>query len=316
MSDPRPTAGASTASAADTPPDASVASDASAAPDAETGFLANIHGLSLIDMAQMFHLGRRSITVRVARPGAPPSTLHFKTGQVVHAEHDELRGPAALRAILAIPSGTIDTTPPLAEVPRTIDIPFEHLLLESLSKLDEQQHVEDRARAALDRFDVEALQVHDDEPDDPHHGKKPHPPRPEASAVTTTLQPALTHACRDLMTAIDGAIACAVVALDSGALLGHHQSPRLAEPLGPGLAAAAHTLFTAPALAGLAELDVGPAVELTREARLSATRHHLFARILGDGRRAVVLVTRKTLNVGMGWALLRAQLARIDAPLR
>jgi hypothetical protein len=35
--------------------------------DCETGFQGSVHGLSLIDMAQMFHLAQRSVTILVHR---------------------------------------------------------------------------------------------------------------------------------------------------------------------------------------------------------------------------------------------------------
>ncbi len=330
--------------------------------DCETGFVGNIHGLSLIDMAQMFHLAQRSLRVRVSQPGDAPSAIHFLRGEIVHAEHQGLRGHEALRAILATPSGTIDTAPLADDLEHTIDSPFDHLLLESLSQLDEQLH--GRQRLALRSHGgftgEEQLDVRDDEtsdaspvpfvqpsatptlpprdrPRDPRgevlRGDA-RPPSPLESAPTlepgrrtsTTndpiyhasqppadLQPALCEACRGLMASIDAAVACTIVALENGALIGHHQVSALVEPVGPMLAAATHALFAGHALAHLAALEIGPTgVEVTPEAQLSAPRHYLFARVLPDGRSAVALLTRKTLNIGMGWALLRSNLLRSE----
>ena len=311
--------------------------------ESETGFVGSIHGLSLVDMAQMFHLGLRSISVRIGQPGEPPSTIHFERGEIVHAEHRELRGSAALRAILATPSGTIGTAPLADDVARTIDAPFEHLLLESLSQLDEEQHQVQRAARAPE---LAGLQVRDDEPGaastpTPQPGppasepdlspllarlgdlvhapapERPHDPIFQASQPPTALQPGLTEACRVIVAAIDAAIACGIVAIDSGLLIGHHQIAALGEPVGPSLAAATRALFADPALVHLAALEPGPAgVDVTREAQLTAPRHHFFARVLGDGRSAVALLTRRTINIGMGWALLRANLGRLEAQIR
>lgn len=316
--------------------------------ESETGFVGSIHGLSLVDMAQMFHHGQRSISVRVGPPGEPPSTIHFLRGQIVHAEHQGLRGAPALKAILATPSGTIGTAPLAEDIERTIDSPFEHLLLESLSQLDEEQHSQHRAARPPE---LRELQVRDDEPgaavDEPArpkpepepepapepdlspvlarlnlvHAPAPAPPQHDpiyhASSPPAALQPALVDACRGIVAAIDAAIACSVVSIDSGVLIGHHQLSSLVDAFGPTLAAATHALFADHALVRLAALAAGPAgVDPTREVQLTAPRHHFFARVLGDGRSAVALLTRRTINIGMGWALLRANLARLEGQIR
>lgn len=324
--------------------------------DCETGFVGSIHGLSLVDMAQMFHLAQRSISVRVSQPGEPASVIHFRGGEIVHAEHRGLRGNPALRAILATPSGTIDTAPLAEDIERTITSPFEHLLLESLSQLDEELHGLQRIalRHTGGFVGMEELQVRDDEPgpasanafsgapsavptmlppeapartlalattlrevpaslDLERRTIPPNDPIYHASRPPSELQPALSEACRGLMAAIDAAVACTIVALDSGALIGHHQTSALAEPVGPILAAATHALFAGPALTQLAALKVGPTgVEITQEAQITGARHYLFARVLPDGRSAVALLTRKTINIGMGWALLRSNLLRSE----
>ncbi|HEY0135043.1 MAG TPA: response regulator, partial [Nannocystis sp.] len=307
--------------------------------DCETGFVGSIHGLSLVDMAQMFHLAQRSISVRVSQPGGSPSAIHFRGGEIVHAEHRGLVGTPALRAILATPFGTIDTAPFAEDTETTISSNFDHLLLESLSQLDEEQHDLQRIalRATGGFAGVEELQVRDDEPgalalsSSPAFSSSPsatatllpeRPVRPielaatmlevppveaerrtipvddpiyHASQPPSALQPALSEACRGLMAAIDAAVACTIVALENGALIGHHQTAGLAEPVGPILAAATHALFAGPALTRLAAVEVGPTgVEVTQEAQLTAARHYLFARVLPDGRSAVALLTRKT----------------------
>ena len=88
------------------------------------------------------------------------------------------------------------------------------------------------------------------------------------------------------------------------------------EPLGDPVAAAAHALLRGPAVARLAVADAAPAPDPgAQEAQLTTPRHHVFVRALADGRSAVALVARRTLSVGMGWALLRAELTRVEAEL-
>lgn len=316
--------------------------------DSVTGFQGHIHGLSLIDMAQMFHLAKRSVTVRVHQPGAPASTIHFENGEIVHAEHRGHHGPAALRALLATPSGTVATAPLGPQVPRTITSPFEHLLLASLSQIDEEQQQSHRSTASYRIPELGGIaDLHGPEPGPPPLRVEDPPPEPSAPTNSPTnsptiipdlirdpihaasqpvasahprpatrLQPALSDACLALLTAIDAGLACAVVSLWDGALLGYHQRPALGEPLADVVAAAAHTLLRGPAVARLAVADAAPAPEPgAQEAQLTTPRHHVFVRALADGRSAVALVTRRTITVGMGWALLRAELTRVEADL-
>lgn len=102
--------------------------------ECETGFRGSIHGLSLIDMVQMFHYGRRSLTVTVN--GVVPGSIYMRDGEVIHARHGAAAGEEALRAILATQSGSV-TTSALSDVPRTVHRDFQSLILDSLRQLDE-----------------------------------------------------------------------------------------------------------------------------------------------------------------------------------
>lgn len=327
--------------------------------DCETGFQGSIHGLSLIDMAQMFHLAQRSVTIIINPSGGPPSKIHFLKGEIVHAVHRGLEGPAALRAILATPSGTIHTTGIEESVPQTIAVPFDHLLLESLSQLDEEIHEAQRSQI---RRIPELSELHDDAEeseapptfsgllsDDDHNlllgldlsdEVLPPPSAPEpdpladriysASLPPVTpppvpapspepdppppppLQPALTEQCREVVRAVDGAIACGILGLEGGFLLGYHESASGMHPDAQKLvAAAARELFlgSVSRLAALAS-DAGEVAHLN-EIQLTATRHHIFAKLLLDQKRALVLITDKTISIGMGWALLRSKLDKL-----
>ncbi|MFO0571422.1 MAG: response regulator [Polyangiaceae bacterium] len=102
--------------------------------DCGTGFRGSVHGLSLVDLLQMFHYARRSITVRL---GAPvQGAIHIEHGEIVHAEHGEDVGEVALRALLSSPSGAI-TTHPHTQVSRSVSRNFQSLLLDLLRQLDE-----------------------------------------------------------------------------------------------------------------------------------------------------------------------------------
>ncbi len=102
--------------------------------ECSNGFHGSFHGLSLIDMLQLFHLGQRSLTLKLS--GRIDGVIHMKGGELVHAEWDVLKGEDALRAILTAPSGSLRTFS-LEDVPRTIHGRFNMLILDLLRKADE-----------------------------------------------------------------------------------------------------------------------------------------------------------------------------------
>jgi predicted regulator of Ras-like GTPase activity (Roadblock/LC7/MglB family) len=103
--------------------------------DCETGFRGSIHGLSLIDLLQMFHYARRSLAIVV--DGLTPGQVFLEEGQLVHAVYRELHGEPALRMILAMPAGSLRTMVLPHATPRSITRDFQTLLLDSLRTVDE-----------------------------------------------------------------------------------------------------------------------------------------------------------------------------------
>jgi CheY-like chemotaxis protein len=103
--------------------------------DCETGFRGNIHGLSLIDLLQMFHYARRSVAIVV--DSWAPGHIFLEEGRIVHAVYRELHGEPALRAILAMPAGSLRTMVLPDGTPCSITKEFSALLLDSLRTIDE-----------------------------------------------------------------------------------------------------------------------------------------------------------------------------------
>lgn len=112
-----------------------------------SGFHGTIHGLTLIDVLQMFHLGRRSITVLVG--GQAQGSIHLENGEIIHAESGTLWGEEALGALLNSPSGSMQTTA-VVSVPHTISRNFESLLLDTLRLLDEAKAHTDEVEISFD----------------------------------------------------------------------------------------------------------------------------------------------------------------------
>jgi len=110
--------------------------------DSETGFRGSIHGLSLVDLLQMYHYARRSLAIVV--DGYSPGHVFLEDGRIVHAMYKELVGEAALQAILATPAGSLRTMVLPDSCPHTIARDFEGLLLDALRSLDESSFAQSK----------------------------------------------------------------------------------------------------------------------------------------------------------------------------
>jgi CheY-like chemotaxis protein len=168
--------------------------------ECETGFRGSVHGLSLVDMLQMFNYGRRSVSITVA--GQSPGRLHLRDGQIVHVEHQGRVGEAALQSILAVPAGTLSTSALEEPVQTTLTRDFRELLLDALRSLDE-----DDAKSGIEEVDELDLDfaVADSGPS-PEHELLPH-----AEMLLRMRQ-------------IDGYIAACLVLSANGGVLGYHGS--------------------------------------------------------------------------------------------
>jgi hypothetical protein len=125
-------------------------------------------------------------------------------------------------------------------------------------------------------------------------------------------------ACRDVVSGLEGAIVCGVVDLDTGMLVGVHVSPGFPGSLHAMVTRAALDLFRGPNVDRIermirdhreqAELP-GPAFQ---ELHVTSGECFHFAKLLDDGKTAIVLVTTKRINQGLGWAQLKSALPRLE----
>lgn len=116
--------------------------------DSGTGFHGSVHGLSLVDMLQMFHFGQRDIVLHIG--GKQGASIELRGGEVVHAVCGELTGVEALRAILAERSGAVQTAVPRQECAHTITQPFQSLLMDTLREIDESAATDDGESMTLE----------------------------------------------------------------------------------------------------------------------------------------------------------------------
>lgn len=124
--------------------------------------------------------------------------------------------------------------------------------------------------------------------------------------------------CRDVVGRVDGAVACGVVDLDTGMLLGIHNAAQYTQTLNEIVAAATVDLFRGP--------NVGRVEQLVRahrgvpendehyfqEVHITSDHNFHFAKTIKGGKAVLMLVTRKTTNIGMGWAQVKAAIPSIE----
>jgi DNA-binding response OmpR family regulator len=292
------------------------------------GFWASVHGISLIDTLQMFHYSRRSLSVRFL--GSVGATLHMREGQLLHAEHGELRGEDALAAILRMPAGSLQTFA-LEPVPQTIFKDFQAVLLDQLRQLDERER-DSKLPEHADALDADFSEL-DDEPCEDDTGLRRAPTaeslgRPSATsgarravrgqeAKKATLEK-VDIACERIVNAVDGALACALIELATGAVLGIHNSLGFSVEQSEAVAAATVDLFrgaSSSRIESIVRLQASgerSADHAFEEVQLTSKYNQHFAKTLGSGRAVILLVTSRSTSLGMGWAQVRAAIPILE----
>jgi CheY-like chemotaxis protein len=101
------------------------------------GLWCEVPQLSLADILQMYHQGRRSISVMISGPIA--GRVRLEEGEIVDAQTEDLRGLPALSRLLEADSGLLRTEIASTDATRTISGPFQFLILQSAQRLDERR---------------------------------------------------------------------------------------------------------------------------------------------------------------------------------
>jgi len=128
----------------------------------------------------------------------------------------------------------------------------------------------------------------------------------------------IDDACREVVSKTDGAVACGVVDLDSGMLLGIYNSANYTQTLNEIVAAATMDLFRGP--------NVGRIEQMVRshrgqsengehyfhEIHITSAHNFHFAKTLKGGKAVIMLITKKSTNLGMGWAQLKAIIPSVE----
>ena len=131
----------------------------------------------------------------------------------------------------------------------------------------------------------------------------------------------IDDACRDVVTTVDGAVACGVIDLATGMLLGSHVSSPFPADLADKVAAVGADLFHGK--------NAGRIEKSLRSRRspddasghvldeIHATSHDGFhlAKSIKNGKAAIILLTTRSANQGIGWAQMKAAIAKIESHL-
>lgn len=128
----------------------------------------------------------------------------------------------------------------------------------------------------------------------------------------------IDDACKNIVNNVDGAVACGVVDLDTGMLLGIHNSAQYTQTLNEVVAAATMDLFRGP--------NIGRVEQMVRahrgipengehyfsEVHITSANNFHFAKTIKGGKAVIMLVTKKTTNLGMGWAQLKSAIPVVE----
>ena len=128
----------------------------------------------------------------------------------------------------------------------------------------------------------------------------------------------IDDACKEVVSMVDGAVACGVVDLDTGMLLGIYNSAQYTSTLNEVVAAATMDLFRG--------ANVGRVEQMVRshrgipengdhyfnEMHITSANNYHFAKTVKGGKAVMMLVTKKTTNIGMGWAQVKAAIPKVE----
>lgn len=128
----------------------------------------------------------------------------------------------------------------------------------------------------------------------------------------------IDDACRGVVENVDGAVACGVVDLETGMLLGIHNSAQYTQTLNEVVAAATMDMFRGP--------NIGRVEKMVRvhrgvpengehyfhEVHITSQHNFHFAKTIKNGKSVIMLVTKKTTNIGMGWAQLKSVIPSVE----
>ncbi len=264
-------------------------------------FGGSVEGISLMDLMQLLHMGRKSSVILVEGSGLS-GKIQFQNGEVVHAEAGEHTGTEAFHAFVRLRHGQFKLRASGFSGRVTVHESFEKLALDALRLMDEE------SRDGLPDAEEEA------EPGLPPSGSI------GSGKSMEVVMSNLNELCKDVVESVDDALACGVVDLKAGRLIGvHHIVPYFRQVHLDAVTAAAVEMFRGKMVRRMEELlskHRGKEIRNSfEEVFISSTTAFHFMKSLDKKNAVVVLVTKKSTNQGMGWSSMRGSIPTIEAAI-
>jgi CheY-like chemotaxis protein len=247
------------------------------AAESRSGFQGELHGVSLVDILQLYHHARRSVCLRVGR-----GVIAIRDGEIRHAELGALSGEAALREMLALRSGEVQSNA-LTIGTETISRTFQELLLDSIRFIDEQNS----PSSGIVRAESAGLAA----------GATLPPTESTHSARFRIEQDArVAGVCLATSLAVDGCVGCFVVDVVRRVVLGL-ASPRGAERLlDDPIAGSVVGTFCEQASR---ERGLNGSGSVVREVHVASSHRQYFAKTIGAGPGVILLLTGPDVRLGL-----------------
>jgi hypothetical protein len=128
----------------------------------------------------------------------------------------------------------------------------------------------------------------------------------------------IDDACKSIVERVDGAVACGVVDLDTGMLLGIHNASQYTQTMNEVVAAATMDMFRGSNINRIQQMvrahrgvpENGE--HYFQEVHITSAHNYHFAKAIRNGKAVIMLVTKKTTNIGMGWAELKSVIPTVE----
>lgn len=128
----------------------------------------------------------------------------------------------------------------------------------------------------------------------------------------------IDDSCRAVVEKVEGGVACGVVDLSTGMLLGIHNSAAYTQTLNEVVAAATMDMFRGSAIDKIEKMVrqhrgiTEDGAHYFEEIHITSRHNFHFAKTIAGGKAVIMLVTKKTTNIGMGWAQLKSVIPDVE----
>ncbi|MFW5877121.1 MAG: hypothetical protein ACOCXM_10325 [Myxococcota bacterium] len=128
----------------------------------------------------------------------------------------------------------------------------------------------------------------------------------------------IDESCKQVVDKVDGGVACGVVDLDTGMLLGIHNASVYTQTLNEVVAAATMDLFRGANVGRIEQMvrshrgEQETGEHYFQEIHVTSANNFHFMKTIKGGKAVIVLVTKKSTNIGMGWAQLKSVIPDVE----